>query len=97
MSNFALIIDSIGNCESFYVKNSKAYKFKDNNPMFGDNKSNPYHIESSGGLLQIQLLLFATSTKKRPHIAIDNIKFFNTKNIKVNEPELTVDIEDDFY
>lgn len=41
MSNFALIIDSIGNCESFYVKNSKAYKFEDNNPYSWEHSIGP--------------------------------------------------------
>lgn len=30
--NFALIIDTVGNCESYYVKDSIPYKFKDDTP-----------------------------------------------------------------
>ena len=72
-------------------------KFKDNNPMFGDNSWNPYHTDASGGLLQMQLLLFATHKKKNPNLAIDNIKFFNTKNIKKNKNKVDFNLDDDFY
>lgn len=72
--------------------------FKDANPLFGDNVFNPFQTDTSGGLLQLQLLLFATDQKKNPRISIDTIKFFNTANIK----DETLDnqyyfSEDDFY
>jgi hypothetical protein len=56
--------------------------FKDANPLFGDNVFNPYQTNTSGGLLQLQLLLFASDQKKNPRLSIDTIKFFNTENIK---------------
>ena len=42
-------------------------------------------------------LVFATHNKKNPNLAIDSIKFFNTKNIKKNNNKVDVDLDDDFY
>ncbi len=72
--------------------------FKDANPLFGDNIWNPYHTGTSGGLLQLQLLLFATDDKKNPMIMIDTIKFFNTANVKEeDEIDDTIIDDDEFY
>ena len=72
--------------------------FKDANPLFGDNIWNPYHTGTSGGLLQLQLLLFATDDKKNPMIRIDTIKFFNTANVKEEEEiDDTIIDDDEFY
>ena len=72
--------------------------FKDANPLFGDNIWNPYHTGTSGGLLQLQLLLFATDDKKNPMIMIDTIKFFNTANVQEeDEIDDTIIDDDEFY
>jgi hypothetical protein len=72
--------------------------FKDSNPLFGDNIWNPYHTGTSGGLLQMQFLLFATDVKKKPMVTIDTIKFFNTKNIKTVQEKSEENFDtSDFY
>ncbi len=72
--------------------------FKDANPLFGDNLWNPYHTKTSGGLLQMQLLLFATDDKKNPIVNIDTIKFFNQANVKeIEEINDTIIDDNEFY
>ena len=51
-------------------------KFVDGNLTIGDDLWNPYQTDSSGGLLQMQLVLLAADKKINPRIRIDNIKFY---------------------
>lgn len=50
--------------------------FVDDNKGIGDDIFNPYQLGSSGGLLQLQLVLLAVNRDVQPDIQIDSIKFF---------------------
>lgn len=48
--------------------------FSDDNPTIGDNKWNPYHTDTSGGLVQMQLIFI--NTNDSVDIMIDDMKFY---------------------
>ncbi|RAP39065.1 hypothetical protein DID80_00940 [Candidatus Marinamargulisbacteria bacterium SCGC AAA071-K20] len=50
--------------------------FVDDNPDMGDNVFNPVQTGTSGGLLQMQLILLATNKEVVPDIRIDTFKLF---------------------
>ena len=51
-------------------------RFVDGNLGIGDDLWNPYQIESSGGLLQMQLVLLASDKEVDPRMRIDSIKIY---------------------
>jgi hypothetical protein len=56
--------------------------FSDVNPNIGDNIWNPNHKNSSGGLLQIQIILIAADKYIVPEISIDTIRIIRLNEIK---------------
>jgi len=58
------------------------FEFVDNNPDAGDNVWNPQQMRGSGGLLQMQLIVVATSKTGRVDMTIDNIAFAAGNNKK---------------
>jgi hypothetical protein len=60
--------------------------FFDSNPSVGDNKWNPDQLDGSGGLLQMQMILMATTPKAVPDISIDFFKFIAMPPDTVVEP-----------
>ena len=56
--------------------------FVDANLGIGDDLWNPYQTDSSGGLLQMQLVLLAGDKEVKPRIRIDEIKIYNHEWIK---------------
>lgn len=56
-------------------------RFRDDNPTAGDNIWNPDQKNKSGGLLQIQLLGFASSQKGSIDFQLDSIKLFKAQDI----------------
>ena len=50
--------------------------FVDGNLGFGDDTWNPFQTQTSGGLLQLQLVLLAGDKNKNPRIHIDTIKIY---------------------
>ena len=49
-------------------------EFVDNNPEAGDNVWNPQQLGGSGGLLQMQFIIMATSKTGKVEMELDNIK-----------------------
>ncbi len=74
-------------------------KFVDGNLGFGDDLWNPYQEDSSGGLLQMQLVLLAADKKVAPRIKIDTIKLYNQGPMPVKDTGESVyeDDDDDFF
>tara|TARA_B100001989_G_scaffold249726_1_gene225545 strand:- start:346 stop:1050 length:705 start_codon:yes stop_codon:yes gene_type:complete len=56
-------------------------KFVDANLTIGDDIWNPFQKESSGGLLQMQLVLLAADKSVTPRLQIDTIKLYHQKEI----------------
>ncbi len=54
-------------------------EFKDDNPKIGDDKWNPNHLEGSGGLIQMQLLIFGEKKNSKVDLRIDSMAFVKTK------------------
>ena len=54
-------------------------KFIDENPSIGDDIWNPNQKDSSGGLLQMQLILIGAKPKSSIKMDIDNIKLYRSK------------------
>ena len=75
--------------------------FVDGNLGIGDDIWNPYQKDQSGGLLQMQLILLASSKTHKPKIRIDTIKIYNQgpMPIKKKKKEAYEDEDsfDDFF
>ncbi len=61
--------------------------FKDANPKIGDDLWNAYQETTSGGLIQMQLIIMAGSKNTKPDLKIDNIKFFNEDIVKIQKKQ----------
>ena len=75
--------------------------FVDANLGIGDDLWNPYQTESSGGLLQMQLVLLAGDKDIKPRVRIDEIKIYNQGPMPIKKVMDESDIEegddDDFF
>lgn len=73
-------------------------KFVDGNLTIGDDLWNPYQTDSSGGLLQMQLVLLAADKKVDPRIRIDSIKFYYQGEMPVKNESKSGSLDDyDFF
>jgi hypothetical protein len=57
-------------------------EFKDDNPGVGDDQWNPDQKNGSGGLINLQFILIATSKNGRIDLGLDNIKFIKISQQK---------------
>lgn len=71
-------------------------KFVDANLTIGDDKWNPFQKDSSGGLLQMQLILLAADKNITPRLQIDTIKLYHQKEIDYTKKAVKTDDFDDF-
>ena len=73
--------------------------FVDGNLGIGDDLWNPYQTDSSGGLLQLQLVLLAGDKNVKPRVRIDEIKIYNQgpMPIKKVSDDSDSDLEDDDF
>ena len=74
--------------------------FVDANLGIGDDLWNPYQTDSSGGLLQMQLVLLAGDKEVKPRIRIDEIKIYNQGPMpikRVIDDEDAASDDDDFF
>jgi hypothetical protein len=73
--------------------------FVDGNINVGDDKWNPYQTGSSGGLLQMQMILLAADKEIKPKIAVDSIKIYQQGPMKLKESAKSNTEEDseDFF
>ena len=72
----------------------------DANLGIGDDLWNPYQTESSGGLLQMQLVLLAGDKTIKPRVRIDEIKIYNQGPMpvkKVMDEATEAADSDDFF
>jgi hypothetical protein len=60
-------------------------RFVDDNPRIGDDRWNPYQTNGSGGLLEMQIVVYATAESGKIDLKLDAISFYRASHKELEE------------